>query len=99
MSPSFTTLKLVLNYKNFNLEWKSNKGEASFKLDGATHKETLSWLSETSKKYLNKEYNYNLHYDLPYRIDDTFKFSLSDKGELNDLMHLRILAQFILEKI
>ena len=23
--------KLVLNYKNFNLEWKSNKGEASFK--------------------------------------------------------------------
>ncbi|MEP3385612.1 MAG: hypothetical protein ABJN84_13665, partial [Flavobacteriaceae bacterium] len=91
--------KLILNYNNFSLEWKSNSGKTTFKLDGATHAEVLHWLSETSKAQLNKEYNYNLHYDLPYTINETSKFNLSDVDELKELMHLRILAQFIIEKI
>jgi hypothetical protein len=37
--------KLILNYKNFSLEWKSNTESKSFRLDGATHKEAVDWIS------------------------------------------------------
>lgn len=91
--------KLILNYNKFTLEWKSNKEEISFRLDGATHHTIVKWISETSKTFLNKEYKYNFHYNLPYSISDTYTFKLFDVGKLNELMHLRILAQFILEII
>ena len=91
--------KLILNYNTFSLEWKSNTEKIAFKLDGATHSEVLQWLSETSKAQLNKEYNYNLHYDLPYTLKEDSKFSLSDASTLKELMHLRILSQFIIEEI
>lgn len=91
--------KLILNYNTFSLEWKSNSERIVFNLDGATHSEVLQWLSAISKKQLNKAYGYNLHYDLPYAIDEDAKFSLSDATKLKELMHLRILAQFIVEKI
>ena len=90
---------LFLDYEGFMLEWKSNNGTISFQLDGATHKEVLKWLTDTSKTFLNKVYQYKFHYDLPYKISDTFTYKLLNIGELIELMHLRILAQFILEKI
>ena len=91
--------KLILNYKGFNLEWRSNKGSEVFKLDGATHKEVVKWISDRGLTALNKEYKFKFHYDLPYEIDDASTYSLSDVEKLNELMHLRILAQFILERI
>jgi hypothetical protein len=91
--------KLILNYKNFSLEWKSTNESKSFRLDGATHKEAVDWISKISRKSLNKEYEYKFHYELPYTINNAFAYKLSDAGRLNELMHLRILAQFILERI
>jgi len=91
--------KLILNYNTFSLEWKSNSVKKVFELDGATHKEVLQWVTETSKEQLNKGYNYDLHYDLPYSITDADTYSLSDANKLKELMHLRTLSQFIIEKI
>ncbi|WP_379952760.1 hypothetical protein [Dokdonia sp. R78006] len=91
--------KLILNYRNFSLEWKSNTVSKIMSLDGATHKELLLWISNSSREFLNKEYSYKFHYELPYTIDDNFTFKLSDVEDLSEMMHLRILAQFILERI
>lgn len=91
--------QLCLSYKDFSLQWKSKSGTASFDLDGATHQEVLSWLTEASKVYLNKEYTYNLHYDLPYDINDSFIFQLKSIEELEALVQLRTMAQLSLEKI
>lgn len=90
---------LCLDYERFSLEWKSNQGTTSFRLDGATHGEVIKWISETSHTSLNKAYHYKFHYDLPYPISDTYTFKLLDVGKLIELMHLRILAQFTLERI
>ena len=91
--------QLCLNYNNFALEWKSNKGTTTFELDGAMHVEVLSWLADTSKTQLNKTYHYAFHYDLPYSIDNSFTFELLDSDKLNALKNLRVLAQLVLEKI
>ncbi|SDG78561.1 hypothetical protein [Winogradskyella thalassocola] len=91
--------QLCLNYDNFALEWKSNKGTITFELDGAMHVEVLSWLADTSKTQLNKTYHYGFHYDLPYSIDNSFTFELLDSDKLNTLKNLRVLAQSVLEKI
>jgi hypothetical protein len=90
---------LCLDYERFSLEWKSNQGTTAFRLDGATHTEVLKWLNETSKTFLNKEYQYRLHYKLPYTITNAFTFKLLNVGKLIELMHQRILAQFVIEKI
>ncbi len=96
---SDTNDTLILNYNNFRLEWKSNRGSTFLKLDGTTHEEVINWISETSMTSINKQYKYNFHYDLPYSISNTTTFKLLDAGKLNDLLHLRILTQFILERI
>ena len=90
---------LCLNYKSFTLEWKSNQETKTFSLDGATHAEVLKWLTDTSKAFLNKTYQYKFHYDLPYAIDDAFTFKLADVSKLKALMNLRVLAQLVLENI
>jgi hypothetical protein len=90
---------LCLDYERFSLEWKSNQGTTSFRLDGASHTEVIIWLSDTSKTFLNKDYHYKFHYDLPYEISDTYTFKLLNVGQLIELMHLRILAQFTIERI
>ena len=90
---------LSLNYKKFTLEWSSQNGKTSFRLDGATHEQVLEWLKEVSNTFLKREYEYIFHYDLPYEIGDNFMFKLLDASKLRELMHLRILAQYTLEKI
>lgn len=90
---------LSLNYQKFILDWSSYEGSTSFRLDGATHKKVLQWVSEVSQTFLNKTYNYSFHYDLPYAIDNHYMFKLIDVSKLQELMHLRILAQFSLERI
>jgi len=91
--------QLSLSYQNFSLHWKSEKDKVSFSLDGASHKEVVQWLNETSQKYINKPFKYNFHYDLPYEVNDAYVYKLTSASELRDLMHLRILSQFSLEKI
>lgn len=89
---------LSLDYKNFSLNWKSVSGNASFPLDGAKHKDVLTWLKATSKTFLKRPYVYEFHYDLPYEITDDFKFELLDVKRLSELLQLRILAQLTLEE-
>ncbi|GHC50718.1 hypothetical protein [Ulvibacter litoralis] len=91
--------QLGLDYEKFALVWKSKQGTKTFKLDGATHAEVLTWLQDTSKTALNKVYHYQFHYDLPYDIDNAFTFKLEDLGKLKVLKNLRVLAQSVLETI
>ncbi|WP_407557193.1 hypothetical protein [Winogradskyella sp. 4-2091] len=91
--------QLCLSYNDFSLQWKSKTGTVTFELDGATHQEVLSWLADTSKAHLNKEYTYNLHYDLPYSIDNSYTFQLESTEDLKKLVQLRTLAQLSLEQI
>jgi len=91
--------QLLLCYQDFSLLWKSKSGTKSFPLDGASHQGVLRWITETSKTSLNKEYSYDLHYELPYNSDDPFTYKLNDAAALKELMDLRILAQSSLEKI
>lgn len=91
--------QLCLNYNDFSLQWKSKAKTVTFELDGATHQDVLNWLADTSKRYLNKEYTYNLHYDLPYNINDSYTFQLESTEDLQELVQLRTLAQLSLEQI
>ncbi|WP_282031420.1 hypothetical protein [Winogradskyella eximia] len=91
--------QLCLSYNDFSLQWKSKTGTVSFDLDGATHQDVLSWLGDTSKAHLGKEYRYNLHYDLPYSINNSYVFQLKSTEELQELVQLRTMAQLSLEQI
>jgi len=91
--------QLLLNYEDFSLVWKSDTAKVSLGLNGTTHKAVIAWIKETSQTYLNKEYHYKLHYDLPYIIEDSYTFQLTSSSEIKSLMHLRILIQFSLEEI
>ena len=91
--------QLLLCYQDFSLLWKSDSGTKTFPLDGASHKNVVNWLKETAKTTFDKDYEYTLHYELPYAIDDSFTYHLNDADAVKELMHLRILAQLSLEKI
>ena len=91
--------QLLLCYQDFTLLWKSDSGISSFHLDGATHKKALHWITKTAETALNKKYVYELHYELPYTINDSYTYELNDVSALKQLMHLRILTQLSLEKI
>lgn len=81
--------KLCLNYEEFSLEWKSHEN-ISFLLDGKTHEEIVSWLSQTSKTLgFEKPYQFDLHYDMPYSMNPTDKFKKSD---VQKLIGLRTMA-------
>lgn len=90
---------LCLDYEKFTLDWHSESGHAAFRLDGATHKDVLKWLTKVSDAFLNKKYTYSLHYQLPYAIEDNSNFKLCNIEKVKELMHLRILAQLALEQI
>lgn len=89
--------KLSLNYKDFSLEWSSEKRDATLSLDGTKHSTILAWIQDLSKTQLSKEYVYEFHYDLPYSIEDLQMFTLTDPNELAHLSHLRVLAQNTIE--
>lgn len=91
--------QLALNYRDFSLVWKSKTNSATFNLDKKSHQEVLAWLTETSKRFLNKTYAYSFHYSLPYEIDESFIFELKNSSELNELIQLRTLAETSLDKI
>ena len=90
---------LAFNYKNFCLEWSTAKGKTVLPLDQMRHNDVLQWLEEQAKKDLGKAYIYDLHYELPYTIDDNYKFKLKDPKDLERLSDLRVLAQLGLEAV
>lgn len=91
--------QLLLNYKAFSLQWVSSKEALSLSLDGKSHKEVLQWLTEVSKKALNKEYTYSFHYSLPYEITNAYVFKLESTSALQKLIALRTLAQLSLKEV
>ena len=91
--------QLLLCYQDFSLLWKSDSGTNSFPLDGATHQDVVRWIKEMAKTSLNKSYEYKLHYELPYPIEESYTYALNDVSAVKQLMHLRILTQLSLEKI
>ena len=90
--------QLGLNYKTFSLDWIASQSE-SISLKGKTHQQLIEWLTEMTKKSgLNKTYEYNLHYQLPYSLDDGEEFKLSSKEEVEELIRLRTLAQNVISQ-
>lgn len=85
---------LSLDYNDFSLHWGTTE---PFPLDGRTHDETLQWIvKKVQDAGIEKPYNYQFHYDLPYEIFSDFKFQLLDMTRLHELRELRVLAQEVL---
>ena len=88
--------QLGLNYKTFALDWKSNNPQ-SFSLEGKTHISVLDWLKSMAQGTdFEKSYKYELHYVLPYAMDDFKTYHCSSKPETEELIRLRTLAQNVL---
>lgn len=94
--------KLGLNYNDFSLEWiKRNGNKEHLLLNNRTHKEIVEWLSKASSdNAMEKQYAYNLHYELPYeKINDTTRFKLTSKTKLDALIRNRDLAHHVISKV
>lgn len=88
--------QLGLNYTTFALDWKSHNSQ-SLSLEGKTHQEVLDWLKSMAQGTdFTKPYKYELHYGLPYAMDDSKTFHRSSKPETEELIRLRTLAQNVL---
>ena len=89
-------IQLGLNYATFALDWKSSNPK-SFSLEGKTHEEVLDWLSSMARgTNFAKPYEYQLHYGLPYAMDDFTTYQWSGQQETEELIRLRTLAQNVL---
>jgi hypothetical protein len=89
---------LAFSFDDFALLWSTAEDKTSFSLEGKRHDDILDWISKmaTVSKF-EKPYNYDLHYELPYNLSNSFRFKLPSTKELNQLLQLRILAQKTLE--
>lgn len=85
-------VSLSLDYKNFSLVW-TDDAEAHLELNGKNHLEIIEWLNKRALASKMGVYSYNLHYDLPYTISNSFTFELKDKNQLEELFQLRTRAQ------
>jgi len=90
---------LAFNYQDFSLEWNSPSGSNVLLLNGKYHKTVVLWLKERAKEILGLAYTFDLHYELPYTINDAYQFADKDQKELKRLADLRTLAQHSLETI
>jgi hypothetical protein len=90
---------LAFRFDDFSLQWGDADGKIAFALDGKNHDEIISWITKmASASKLEKIYNYDLHYELPYSPPVNFRFNSSDLSELDNLLQLRILAQNVLKE-
>ncbi|MBO0322667.1 hypothetical protein J0X14_10195 [Muricauda sp. CAU 1633] len=88
--------QLGLNYTTFALDWKSGNPQ-SFSLEGKTHQEVLDWLHSMAQgTNFSKPYEYQLHYGLPYAMDELKTYYWHSKDEVEELVRLRTLAQNVL---
>lgn len=90
-------LKLALNYGEYSLDFTHPKSgvEASYPLVGARHHDIVHWIMRESKfAGLLGEYEFNLHYELPYKgaFNADFIYPEADEDELAQLIQLRWLA-------
>ncbi|MDT0539412.1 hypothetical protein [Croceitalea sp. P059] len=89
---------LAFSFDSFALQWGTDEAKVSFALKGKSHADIISWISKMAvASKIDKPYNYDLHYDLPFNQNDNYVFELSDKEILNNLLQLRILAQDVLK--
>ncbi|WP_431127292.1 hypothetical protein [Flagellimonas flava] len=87
-----TGTQLFLNYREFALAWSSAE-ELTMDLRGKGHEEVVTWLKKTSEQLGLPSYHFDLHYSLPYSMDDNFKFELSNADQVEHLIQSRTLAQ------
>jgi len=89
---------LAFSFDDFALQWSTAEDKISFLLEGKTHRKIIGWISKMAvASKIDKPYNYDLHYELPFEHNDGYVFELSDKQALTNLLQLRILAQNVLE--
>ncbi|WP_420602577.1 hypothetical protein [Flagellimonas sp.] len=89
---------LAFQYDHFSLNWVSKDKKETFTLKGKSHGEIVEWISKIAvESKLSKPYVYDLHYDLPYSNEGSFKFGDPNSEELQKLTNLRTLAQNALE--
>ncbi|WP_350285159.1 hypothetical protein [uncultured Croceitalea sp.] len=86
-------LLLSLNLMDFSLEWNSQKTEPLV-LNDKTHSDVTDWLRRTSVLLeFKKPYQFDLHYELPFAIEDTFIFKSLQNEALEDFFTTRSIAQ------
>ncbi|MDY8134545.1 hypothetical protein [Aquimarina sp. 2201CG5-10] len=92
------SIVLSLNYDLFILEWNDQGKKNVLKLDGTSHAEVLDWIQKMAKTSNIGPYTYDLHYELPYKIQDDYIFKLEDLNGLQKLKEQRILTSNILRE-
>ncbi|WP_299247060.1 hypothetical protein [uncultured Aquimarina sp.] len=90
---------LSLSYDLFTLEWNDANSKSTLKLDGTSHAEVLQWLKRmTANSEISKPYSYDIHYELPYQINDDYVFKLEDVSALQQLKQHRVLSSEIIRE-
>ncbi|MFD2587634.1 hypothetical protein ACFSQJ_11875 [Croceitalea marina] len=85
---------LSLRYDDFSLEWIEITKRKRIYINGKSHKEITAWVATTAEEFdFSKSYQYHLHYELPYEIDDNSVFNCKSNKELEKLAKLTELAQ------
>ncbi|WP_299186929.1 hypothetical protein [uncultured Aquimarina sp.] len=93
------SIVLSLSYDLFTLEWNDAGTKNILRLDGTTHAEVLQWINRmVSSSNISVPYSYDIHYELPYQINDDYVFKLQDVSALQQLKENRILAHTILRE-
>lgn len=90
-------LTLALNVDAYSLDFihPISGIEASFPLGGANHLDIVNWIERERAFYkIEKEYTFDLHYDLPYKdaFNDDSSFPKLKEEELKAQIQLRWLA-------
>ncbi|NKI30374.1 hypothetical protein [Croceivirga thetidis] len=89
-------LKLQFDLPDFRLQWSTG---TSFELDGKTHATVVQWLESSANEFdFNKPYNFELHYELPFKWDDSFTFEMPDNSLLRSEIELRTMANNALQE-
>ena len=94
--------KLSFNYRKFSLEFINNGiVKSSLEIDGKSHGEIVKWITDTTTGIVNKkQYNYALHYELPYEaVAENFTYSKPADDVLEQLLSNRIVVQNALEQV
>lgn len=90
---------LSLNFRDFSLVWDNYDRTIALPLDGTSHQQVLEWIQQQARlSNIEKPYKYEFHYELPYTLDRTKPFELTDAQRLLDLYELRSVAQQALEQ-
>ncbi|MEM9361029.1 MAG: hypothetical protein AAGA43_00265 [Bacteroidota bacterium] len=91
--------QLCLDYSSFALLWISNETR-TLSLHEKTHLDVVTWLKEVSASLNSpKDYEYELHYELPYSLGSHETFQLKNPQKIEELIQLRTLGNTVLSKV